>query len=98
MLLIEADGKSFLPSAGIVTPDGILVPGADGLPTLPGSGPWMVKAQVPVGGRGKAGGIVRCQSAAEAAEAVGRLLGRRVKGHDVQACLIETMAEGEERY
>src|SRR3954452_17437715 len=66
--------------------------------SLPGDGPWMVKAQVPVGGRGKAGGILRCRSGAEVASAVRGMLGSRLKGHGVDACLIEQVAQGEERY
>ena len=58
----------------------------------------MVKAQVPVGGRGKAGGVVRCVSARDVAAAAGRLLGSRLKGHQVEACLVEQAAGGEERY
>jgi succinyl-CoA synthetase beta subunit len=68
------------------------------MPALPGDGPWMVKAQVPVGGRGKAGGITRCRSGAEVASAVRGMLGTRLKGHGVDACLIEQVAHGEERY
>ena len=64
MLLIEADGKALLRSCGIATPQGIVV--AEPAPALAGYGPWIVKAQVPVGGRGKAGGVIRCES--EAAE------------------------------
>jgi succinyl-CoA synthetase beta subunit len=65
---------------------------------LPGDGPWMVKAQVPVGGRGEAGGVVRCTSRAAVDAALGRLLGARLKGHAVEACLVEQAAEGAEHY
>ena len=58
VLLIEADGKALLRDAGIAIPDGVVV--SDAAAALPVAGPWMVKAQVPVGGRGKAGGVVRC--------------------------------------
>ena len=58
----------------------------------------MVKAQVPVGGRGKAGGVVRCDTPQDVAAAVQRMLGRRLKGHQVDACLIEQAVAGEERY
>jgi succinyl-CoA synthetase beta subunit len=58
----------------------------------------MVKAQVPVGGRGKAGGVVRCASRQDVAAAVTRLLGSRLKGHQVDACLVEQAVAGEERY
>ncbi len=58
----------------------------------------MVKAQVPVGGRGKAGGVVRCDTPQEVAAAVQRMLGSRLKGHSVDACLIEQAVAGEQRY
>ena len=61
MLLIEADGKTLLAEHGITVPAAVLVSDAT-IGTLPGEGPWIVKAQVPVGGRGKAGGIVRCET------------------------------------
>src|SRR3984957_7517130 len=112
MMLIEADGKALFRAAGIVVPSSELASAefapaelapaelaSAGLPpVLPGDGPWMVKAQVPVGGRGKAGGIVRCDSRAEVGAAVARMLGGRLKGHAVDACLVEAVAGGHERY
>ena len=96
MLLIEADGKALFAEHGIPVPAGVVA--TDDSATPPGAGPWMVKAQVPVGGRGKAGGIARCASAAEVEAATGRMLGSRLKGHQVDACLIEQAATGQERY
>ena len=60
MLLVEADGKALLRASGIAVPEGVVA--AETAPALPGAGPWMVKAQVPVGGRGKAGGVVLCET------------------------------------
>lgn len=97
MMLIEADGKALFAEHGIPIPVGVVV--ADGRPvTLPGDGPWMVKAQVPIGGRGKAGGIRRALTAAEAGAAAGAMIGTRLKGHVVDACLVEQAATGQERY
>ncbi len=106
MLLIEADGKALLTEYGVAVP--AAVPATDPSigtswdndprASLPGDGPWMVKAQVPVGGRGKAGGIVRCDAPLEVSAAVQRLLGRRLKGRQVDACLIEQAVTGAERY
>lgn len=79
MPLIEADGKALFAAHGIPVPAGAPVTGP--MPALNGPGPWMVKAQVPAGGRGKAGGVVRCASASQAAAAARRLLGSRLKGH-----------------
>jgi succinyl-CoA synthetase beta subunit len=96
MMLIEADGKALFAEQGIPVPPGIVV--TDVVPALPGDGPWMVKAQVPVGGRGKAGGIIRCDTRTEVQAAVGGMLGKRLKGHSISACLVETTAIGHERY
>ena len=97
MLLIEADGKELFAGHGIAVPNGVQVTTPD-LPELPGTGPWIVKAQVPAGGRGKAGGVLRCQSPEHVRQALRQLLGSRVKGHVVEACLVEQAAAGEERY
>ena len=96
MLLIEADGKALFRAFGIGVPDSVLV--TDEVPSLPGTGPWMVKAQVPVGGRGKAGGIRKCDSAAAVAEAAHTMLGTRLRGHAVEAVLVEQTVTGAERY
>jgi succinyl-CoA synthetase beta subunit len=98
MLLIEADGKALFAEHGIAIPTGHLVTAADIIAPPTDIGPWMVKAQVPVGGRGKVGGIRRCGSAVDVADAVRGMLGGRLKGHAVEACLIEQVAIGAERY
>jgi succinyl-CoA synthetase beta subunit len=97
MLLIEADGKALLAGHGVAVPAGVLVTNAT-IGDMPGDGPWMVKAQVPVAGRGKAGGVARCTSPHEVSAALQRILGSRLKGHRVDACLVEPAATGEERY
>ncbi len=51
--------------------------------------PYMVKAQVLVGGRGKAGGIISATSEKEAEEASVKLLGARIRGLLVKQVLIE---------
>jgi succinyl-CoA synthetase beta subunit len=96
VLLIEADGKALFAERGIPVLPGVVV--TDVVPPLPGDGPWMVKAQVPVGGRGKAGGIVLCKSRSEVDAAVAGMLGSRLKGHSVDACLVEAATTGQERY
>jgi succinyl-CoA synthetase beta subunit len=96
MLLIEADGKALFAEYGIAVPDGVVV--ADRAVAPVGEGPWLVKAQVPVGGRGKVGGVVRCETPDSVAASVGGMLGGRLKGHAVEACLVEAAASGDERY
>ena len=51
--------------------------------------PYMVKAQVLVGGRGKAGGILSATSGKEAEQAAVKLLGAQIKGLLVKQVLIE---------
>jgi succinyl-CoA synthetase beta subunit len=97
----EADGKALFAEYGIPIPAGVVamdVVPADVIAALARDGPWMVKAQVPVGGRGKAGGIIRCETAASVEAAIAGLLGRRLKGHSIDACLVEVAVAGQERY
>jgi succinyl-CoA synthetase beta subunit len=96
MLLIEADGKVLLRDAGIAIPDGIVV--TDVQSPIAIAGPWIIKAQVPVGGRGKSGGVVRCETPAEVQAALRRLLGASIKGHAVHICLVETAVAGADEY
>lgn len=55
-----------------------------------------VKAQVPVGGRGKAGGIKLARTPDEAREAAGRIIGMDIKGHKVPLVYCEAMLEIEQ--
>jgi succinyl-CoA synthetase beta subunit len=56
-------------------------------------GPCMVKAQVPTGKRGKAGGIRKADSAEEARQAAAAILGMTIDGHRVDSVLLERRAE-----
>jgi succinyl-CoA synthetase beta subunit len=56
-------------------------------------GPCVVKAQVPTGKRGKAGGIRKADSAAEASAASQGILGMSIEGYPVERVLIEERAE-----
>jgi succinyl-CoA synthetase beta subunit len=96
VLLIEADGKALFTAVGIPVPAGVVV--TDVVPALPNDGPFVVKAQVPVGGRGKAGGVVLCNTRPEAEAAVAGMLGSRLKGHAIESCLVEAAVAGAERY
>ena len=88
MLILEHDAKTILAAEGVRVPAGTLAAAADAPPPdFPA--PWFVKAQVPAGGRGKAGGIVRAETPGEMKAALARLLGSRLKGHPVRECRIE---------
>jgi succinyl-CoA synthetase beta subunit len=56
-------------------------------------GPCMIKAQVPTGKRGKAGGIRKADSAAEAAAAARAILGMSIDGYAVEKVLLEERGE-----
>jgi succinyl-CoA synthetase beta subunit len=56
-------------------------------------GPVVVKSQVLVGGRGKAGGIRLAHTPEEAEEAATEILGMRIKGIPVRKVLIDEAAE-----
>ena len=89
--LIENEAKRVFLSYGIPIPKGRLIADskqvADAAANL--RAPYMVKAQVPTGGRGKAGGIIPALTIEQANEAVSRLLGSQIKGLPVKQVLIE---------
>ncbi len=60
--------------------------------------PVVVKAQVQVGGRGKAGGIKLANTADEVREHAGNILGMDIKGHVVKRLWVELASDIEEEY
>jgi succinyl-CoA synthetase beta subunit len=96
VLLIEADGKALLRQAGITVPAATET--STTVTTLSGDGPWMVKSQVTVGGRYKAGGIAKCESLNAVNDALTRMFRDGVKSCPVRSCLIEQVVSGSERY
>jgi len=89
--LIENEAKQVLMKYGIPIPKGTLIADskqtADAVKNL--KPPYMVKAQVTAGGRGKAGGIIPAASAHEAEEAANKLLTSQIKNLAVKQVLIE---------
>ncbi len=61
-------------------------------------GKVVVKAQVKVGGRGKAGGVKMAENAADAKEKAGAILGMDIKGHIVKKVMIAQAAPIESEY
>jgi succinyl-CoA synthetase beta subunit len=100
MLLLEADGKRLLRGAGIATPQGVVLDdaAAGNAAALPGQGPWIAKAQVPVGGRGKAGGVLPVAGRDALSDVLRRLLGLRIKGCVTPEALVEEISAGDEHY
>jgi succinyl-CoA synthetase beta subunit len=63
-----------------------------------GSSTVVVKAQVKVGGRGKAGGVKLAHSPAEAESAAEQILGMDIKGHTVHRVMVAAGAQIAEEY
>ena len=91
MRFLEYQVKERFRAAGIPVPDGRLAKTPDEAALAAGAlGPIAVKAQVPVGGRGKAGGIKLAKTAADAKRVAGEILGMTIKGYTVREIWCET--------
>ncbi|HEX3623681.1 MAG TPA: ADP-forming succinate--CoA ligase subunit beta [Acidimicrobiales bacterium] len=91
MDLLEHAGKRVLATHGVPVPIGHLAEDV-GAAVAAGEAigfPVVVKAQVPVGGRGKAGGIRVAADADELAAAAGAVLGMAIRGHVVRRVWVE---------
>jgi len=87
MKLLEYEGKDVFAKYGIPMQKraGIVKLGESlDILKLDGPGPWVVKAQVLAGGRGKAGGVKLAKTAAEARELTGKMLGMQMVTHQTQ--------------
>ncbi|HEV2250413.1 MAG TPA: ADP-forming succinate--CoA ligase subunit beta, partial [Candidatus Limnocylindria bacterium] len=94
MKLHEFQAKQVLARAGIAIPDGRVATTpaeAEAAATALGP-PVVVKAQVHVGGRGKAGGVKLATTAAEAGSAARAILGLDIKGFTVRRVYVERAA------
>ena len=101
MRFLEYEGKQLLNRQGIEIPRGYLVGTSEEaeLATKEIGGPVVIKAQIPVGGRGKAGGILFAETPGEANAKVKSLLGKEIKGYTVDYVLIEAqVSESQEVY
>jgi succinyl-CoA synthetase beta subunit len=94
MRFLEYQVKERLKSAGIPVPDGRLARTPDEVALAAGTlGAIAVKAQVPVGGRGKAGGIKLARSPVEAKRVASEILGMSIKGYKVREVWCEVAQE-----
>jgi succinyl-CoA synthetase beta subunit len=91
---LEYQVKERFKAAGIPVPDGRLVRTPDEAVLAAGAlGPVAIKAQVPVGGRGKAGGIKLAKTPMEAKRAAAEILGMTIGGYTVREVWCETAQE-----
>ncbi|NNN18736.1 MAG: ADP-forming succinate--CoA ligase subunit beta [Acidimicrobiaceae bacterium] len=100
MDLFEYQGKQFFAQYGIATsPGGVADTVDDAVAVAETVGyPAVIKAQVQVGGRGKAGGIKIVNNSDEAKSQAGNILGMDIKGHLVKRVWVEHASDIEKEY
>jgi succinyl-CoA synthetase beta subunit len=92
--LLEYQAKEVLASLGIPIPPGVVARTPDEAAAAATTlGPVAIKAQVPVGGRGKAGGIKLANTADEARRAAEQIIGMDIKGFKVPLVYCEAALE-----
>ena len=77
----EYQAKQLFADYGIAVPAGRVASSADEAVQAAkslGNGPWMVKAQIHAGGRGKAGGVKFCKTTDDVQVAAGKMLGTKM--------------------
>ena len=100
MRLLEYQAKELFKEFGIRVPESIASKDIEQgrLDAKKLGYPFVIKAQVPVGGRGKAGGIQKCSSDDEFEIKYPQILGMSIKGEKTRAILLEKMAEIEKEF
>jgi succinyl-CoA synthetase beta subunit len=100
MKLLEYQAKEVLGALGVPIPPGRVARTAEEAAAACAEiGPVAVKAQVPVGGRGKAGGIKLAQTPEEARAAAAQIIGMDIKGFRVPLVYCEGALDiGQEVY
>lgn len=95
MDLHEYQGKELFASVGLAVPRGSVATTPDEAEKVAAGlgGRVVVKAQVHVGGRGKAGGVKLADSPAQARELAGQIIGMDIRGHRVHRVLVEEASE-----
>jgi succinyl-CoA synthetase beta subunit len=98
--LFEYQGKQLLARFGVPVSAGEAVESVDDAVAAADrlGYPVVVKAQVQVGGRGKAGGIKLANSTDETRQHASNILGMDIKGHVVQVLWIEKASDISEEY
>src|SRR5437764_1562806 len=100
MDLFEYQGKQYFARFGIpVSPGGVADTVDEAVTQAEAAGyPVVVKAQVQVGGRGKAGGIKLADNPDEVRLHAGNILGMDIKGHLVKRIWVEHASDISEEY
>ena len=100
MDLLEYQGKQLFAKHGVPVPDGRPAASvAEAVEAAEELGhPVVIKAQVKIGGRGKAGGIKLATDRAETEEHAKAILGMDIRGFTVQELYVEKASEIDEEY
>ncbi len=93
MKLLEHKAKEVLSRYGIPVPRGVVASDPELVKDFPF--PAAIKAQVPIGGRGKAGGVKFARDSEQAKEFFDQIIGMDIKGYEVKQVLVEEMVESE---
>jgi len=100
MDLFEYQGKQYFARYGIAVSPGDVADTVEAAVAVAGRVGWpvVVKAQVKVGGRGKAGGVKLAANVKEAREHATNILGLDIKGHVVKRLWIEHASDIKKEY
>ena len=100
MKLFEFEAKNILKEYGIPVPEGSMAGTAEEAETIAREigKPVVLKSQILVAGRGKAGGIVFANDAAEAKKVAASLIGSTIKESTVRSLLVEEKLDIAEQF
>lgn len=96
MNLFEYEGKSLLTKHSISTPKSGLIKNLGCSAPMPY--PFVLKAQVMTGGRGKAGGVKVCRNDADFKTHYDSIINMKIKGHQVHGLLAEELMQADKEY
>ena len=95
MRLLESESKNLLSQYKIPVPENELVTAAGEIEL---DFPVILKVQIPLGGRGKAGGVVEVADRKEAQQTIEKLLETTIGGYTAKSILVEEKAEIKQEY
>ncbi len=91
MRLLEYQSKKILADNKIPVPKGIVL--SEPKENIHIAPPAIIKAQIPLGGRKKAGGILECADKKQMEKGIKSMLSSTVRGHKVKKVLVEKKVE-----
>ncbi|MFO8165162.1 MAG: ATP-grasp domain-containing protein [Thermodesulfobacteriota bacterium] len=95
MRLLEYESKEILAEKGIPVPKGVVVSNPDDVSL---ASPAIIKAQIPIGGRKKAGGVLEAWDQKEVKSKIKHMLFSTVRDYHVKKVLVEEMLDIDKEY